>query len=169
MVRIRTEGKERPNLFIKFTCDAKDKETKANILDFQRVLGLNPAAEKHLIGFGSMQVNDTTISFQTFPLAQVLSSIAGRMDMPDEDVASHRASPGGFADGGDGIFDRVMVRSSRTKPTNAFAAIRYRDNWFWVDDGDLVAKRVFSFVMLAFTMMDKTEQNPTLQLTLPTQ
>jgi hypothetical protein len=61
------------------------------------------------------------------------------------------------------------VKSSPNRPDRAFASIRYRDNWFWIDDCDLRTKRVFSFIMLAFTMLEDEQSASPLQLTIPAQ
>ena len=33
-------------------------------------------------------------------------------------------------------------------------SVYYRNNWFWIDDGDLRSKRAFAQLMQLFTMTD---------------
>lgn len=157
-----------PELFLKIESNRKSERVTAVHRELREVLGLEETPNAYPIGFGSIAGNGQTIMLQTFSLAQMLAAVAARLDAPGEDIANHKAIPGRNT-GNSGPFDRIMVHSSPTKPPNAFVSVEYRGNWFWVDDHDLVTKRVFSFIMLAFTLMDKGEQDSQLQLTVPTQ
>lgn len=157
-----------PRLRLKIVARKGEEKVGKLRRELQKVIGLDGDTDEYRIGFGSTVINDNTIMLQTYSLAQMLASVAGRMEVPEEDVASHKAVAGRqIAE--NGLFDRLMVHSSASKPQDAFAMVEYRGNWFWVDDHDLVTKRVFSFIMLAFTLMDKGEQDSQLQLTVPTQ
>ena len=48
----------------------------------------------------------------------------------------------------------MTIHTAQTKPKESYAAVHYHGHWFWVDDRDLTTKRVFSFLMLAFTLME---------------
>ncbi|NDY55505.1 hypothetical protein G3N56_01935 [Desulfovibrio sulfodismutans] len=64
---------------------------------------------------------------------------------------------------------RMAVHSGGVKPLDAFAAISFHGHWFWVDGCDLLTKRVFSFLMLAFTLMEEKGDTQPPQLTIPVQ
>ena len=48
----------------------------------------------------------------------------------------------------------IRVQSGPDKPENAFTAVKYEDNWFWIEKGDLHSKRTFSFLMLLFSLTE---------------
>ena len=48
----------------------------------------------------------------------------------------------------------VRIHSGKDKPAAAFAAVRYRDHWFWIDDGDWQTKRALTAVMFFFTLAE---------------
>ena len=48
----------------------------------------------------------------------------------------------------------VRIHSGKEKPADAFAAVRYRDYWFWIDDGDWQTKRALTAVMFFFTLAE---------------
>ncbi|WP_320171218.1 hypothetical protein [Maridesulfovibrio sp.] len=146
-----------------------DTKTAAQARELKTLLGLDSKSDSYAIGFGSSKVDDQSIILQTYSLAQVLASVSGRVDMPADDLASHRAAPGMPASGNGGLFKKAMVMSGKKEPEGAFVSVKFRDSWFWVDDHDLLTKKIFSFMMLAFTLMDKGQQETQLQLTLPTQ
>ena len=61
----------------------------------------------------------------------------------------------------------IEIHSSKTNPPHAFVAVPYNDHWFWIDRRDLKSKKVFSFMMLLFTLAD-TGETPALPLiTIP--
>jgi len=62
--------------------------------------------------------------------------------------------------------DRPLIRivSSGSPPGNSYATVRYRDTWYWIDDGDYASKRVFTFLMIFFSLAETgvTPQAPVL-------
>lgn len=46
------------------------------------------------------------------------------------------------------------IRNSRAKEADAFVAVPYHGYWFWIDDRDLPSKRMFSFIMFIFTLVE---------------
>ena len=63
----------------------------------------------------------------------------------------------------------VEIHSSKSKPAEAFVTVNYRNHWFWIDDRDLKSKRVFSFMMMLFTLADTGEKEPLPLITIPAQ
>ena len=59
--------------------------------------------------------------------------------------------------------------ASKDKPTDAFAAVEYRNHWFWVDDRDWRTKRAFSSIMFLFTMIDSGAGDKLPLITIPAQ
>ena len=63
----------------------------------------------------------------------------------------------------------MRIRSSKEVPGDAFVSVYYRDTWFYIDDRDLATKRVFSFMMMLFTLADTGEKEPLPLITIPAQ
>ena len=63
----------------------------------------------------------------------------------------------------------VRIHCGKDKPASAFAAVRYRDYWFWVENGDFITKRAPTVVMFIFTLSEtgNTEKLPL--VTIPAQ
>jgi hypothetical protein len=157
-----------PELFLCFDAN-RSPETAARVRELKELLGLDPGADRYALAPAPKPGDRKVISLQTYSLAQILAAVAARVEMPPEDVAARIATPGiARASAGESL-DRIMVRSSDREPEDAFAALRYRGSWFWVDDHNLVAKRVFSFIMLAFTLLEDENRGSPLQLTIPAQ
>ena len=45
----------------------------------------------------------------------------------------------------------------------------YRGYWFWIDDRDMASKRLFSFLMFLFTLVETGGKETAPVLTIPTQ
>ena len=58
---------------------------------------------------------------------------------------------------------------AKNRPTDTFAAVHYRDYWFWVDDGDWKTKRAFTAVMFFFTLAETGGSEKLPLITIPAQ
>ena len=63
----------------------------------------------------------------------------------------------------------VRIHSGQEKPADAYAAVQYRDHWFWVDDGDWKTKRALTAVMFFFTLADTGVAERLPLVTIPAQ
>jgi hypothetical protein len=63
----------------------------------------------------------------------------------------------------------LRVSSAAERPREAFAAVRYRDHWFSIDDRDIPSKRMFTFLMFIFTLVETGGKEGAPVLTIPTQ
>jgi hypothetical protein len=63
----------------------------------------------------------------------------------------------------------VQLHSSKEKPADAFAAVHYRDHWFWVDDRDWRTKRALTAVMFFFTLAESGSTEKLPLITIPAQ
>ena len=63
----------------------------------------------------------------------------------------------------------LRVHSGPDKPADAYVAVPYEGEWFWIAGDDWRSKRTFAFVMFMFTLSDtgQTEQLP--MITIPAQ
>ena len=64
---------------------------------------------------------------------------------------------------------KVRIHSGKNKPAGAFAAVHYRDHWFWVDDGDWQTKRAMSAIMFFFTLAETGSSDKLPLITIPAQ
>jgi hypothetical protein len=61
----------------------------------------------------------------------------------------------------------MHIQSSGERPSDAFAAVPYRNRWFWIDDRDLSSKRMFMFLSV-FSALAETGTAPQIPLiTIP--
>jgi hypothetical protein len=88
-----------------------------------------------------------------------MAELAAGIDVPEQDLLEGRATPRDLSPAGAAVAPLVRIRSGSDRPLDAYAAVRYRDHWFWVDDRDLGSKRMFMFLMI-FSSLAETGAVP---------
>jgi len=156
-----TVGDKTPILF--FRRDLPD-ETLKDILYVRETLELDPEAVNLTLRFGAVQANDRELAILTRSMLEVLVAISIGVDVPPEDVEMNRATP---APTGPGFDPLIRIRSGEEKPEDAFVTIPYRNRWFWIEDTDLDSKRIFTFLIILFTLAETGESAPAPIVTIP--
>ena len=128
-------------------------ETVQNVADVKRLLRLNPEAAEIRITYGADMLSDKEIALHTRSGYQVLVELASQVAVPVEHVTEHRTYGQGPA-APEGTASLISIRSGTERPADTFAQVRYRDHWYWVDDRDLLSKRVFTFLTVLFTLSE---------------
>ncbi|MBI5520612.1 MAG: hypothetical protein HY916_11220 [Desulfovibrio sp.] len=145
------------------------EDTAAQVAELKALLGLDPARNSFRVVDGHSNDEPGEIAVNCYSILQILTSLAIRVDVPEEDIKAGRATPGLQAEPGRLNPLGARIRSGGEAPERAFASVRFRDRWFWVDDSDMSTKRLFSFILMAFTLTDETRHESQVQLTVPAQ
>jgi hypothetical protein len=145
-------------------------EVMADSRELRGLLGLDPEATTFKLVFGATASNDKEVAMQTRSIIQLMQTMASQVEIPQEDLADHRVTPGWESVEGDAEATRMIrIHSSKGSPSDAFVSVNYRDRWFWIDDRDLKTKRAFSFMMMLFTLADTGERENLPLVTIPAQ
>jgi hypothetical protein len=169
-MKIVQDKDKRETKMITFRSQSVPSELLRDIMEFRKLMGMDPDATEFQLVFGASASSDREVAMQTRSLLHILGLIAARADVPAEDIQSGRAAPGiGSVAENSVPQPSLRIRASEEKPKDAFVAVEYRDHWFWIDDRDLVSKRDFSFMMLLFTLADTGEKESLPLITIPAQ
>ena len=137
--------------------------------EVRRLLNLPPDQQKFVLTYSPVRGAEGELAVNSRSLLQVMAAFASYLDVPEEHLQEHRASPS-FEHAGDGTRqDSVQIHSGKEKPDHAFAAVYYRDHWFWIDDSDLRTKRALTAVMFFFTLADTGTNEKLPLITIPAQ
>ncbi len=145
------------------------KELERQVLFFLELLGLNPDSKEFSLVYGSSAANDREIAMLTRSMLEIIVEISQYVRVPESHVLENRASRGNYT-GSTSIDEKrskVLIKSSKEKPDDAFLAIEYRDYWFFIEDTDYRSKRLFSFLLFLFTLAESGSQGLSPVLTLP--
>ncbi len=63
--------------------------------------------------------------------------------------------------------DLLDVRYSRSRPAGAFLAVKHRDGWFYIADGDVGSKDAFALLKIIFALQSKAPSGGQPVLTIP--
>jgi hypothetical protein len=121
--------------------------------------------------YGSLAANDTQIAMLSRSILEVLIDLSSVITVPEVHVADRRVSPTAEPERGPSGPIRPLIRigSSPERPADAFLAVPYRGYWFWIDDRDMGSKRLFTFLMFIFTLVETGGKEGAPVLTIPTQ
>ena len=90
------------------------------------------------------------------PMLAVMNEIAADIDVPADHVSAGRtfANALGGPDRDRPDLPQISIHSGAEAPGDAFAAVRYRDAWYWISDGDFRSKRGLTSLLLFFSLAD---------------
>lgn len=169
-IRIQETEDGRQTILISFRKKNIDPAVAAEMKTVREILGLNLESQEHEVVYGAIPKDDQEIAMLSRSMLEVLEELASCIEVPDVHVAEKRAAPT-FADDTDmagSVPPLVRVQSDGEEPADAFAAVSYRDHWFWIDDKDFRSKKMFSFLMFLFTLAETGTPQQAPVLTIPT-
>jgi hypothetical protein len=136
------------------------------------ILNLDPEAKEFTVVFGAVPSNNKEIAMVTRSIFEVLLDIASTIAVPETHVTERRVTSTPEGDlGPHGTIApliRITSSSSPEKPGDAFVAIPYRGQWFWINDRDPASKNLFSFILLLFTFVETGSKDIVPVLSIPT-
>ena len=102
-------------------------------------------------------------------MLQIMAAFSTCLDVPEQHVKDHSAVPALENSARDTQTDQVRIHSGRDKPAKTFAAVHYRDHWFWICDGDWQTKRALTAIMFFFTLAETAGKEHLPLITIPAQ
>jgi hypothetical protein len=169
-LRVVQDAQKRETSLLAFRSGDITPETLDDIHELRRLLRLDPDAGEFKLVFGATATNDKEVAVLTRSILHLMQTLASQIEVPPEDLARTRAVPGWESvSDKPGATRLVNIRSSKSRPAEAFVAIDYRGHWFWIDDSDLKSKRVFAFMMMLFTLAETGEKENLPLITIPAQ
>ena len=61
----------------------------------------------------------------------------------------------------------MHIRSGAEAPADAYAAVTYKGHWYWIDDTDIASKRIFTFLMILFSLAETGQAAAAPVVTVP--
>jgi hypothetical protein len=113
--------------------------------------------------------NDKEIALLTRSVLEILTDLSSYTDVPAANVEQKRTFPSPAPEivNGAPVPPLMRILSSPQRPDDAFAAVPYGQNWYWIDDKDFASKRLFTFIMFLFTLTDTGDKQGAPIITVP--
>ena len=138
-------------------------------VEIRRLLKLAPDQQKFVLAYSPVRGADHELAVNSRSMIQIMAAFSTCLDLPEAHVKDHSAAPTVANSAQDSRGDKIRIRSGRAKPANAFAAVHYRDHWFWIDDSDWHTKRALTAVMFFFTLAENASKENLPLITIPAQ
>jgi hypothetical protein len=136
--------------------------------EFRTALGLDPTQNKFRITARATGLQPDEISIQTRSLLATMLFLSKGVDVPKTDLTAGRAlSVTTELENPPTPLVPLHVQTSPTSPEQAFVAVQYRGDWFYVDDSDLRSQRTFTLLMFLFELQAPAGGGAAPLLTLP--
>ena len=134
-----------------------------------RLLKLPAEQQKYVLTYSPVRGADHELTVNSRSMLQIMQAFASYLDVPGAHLKERSAVPSFENSSAESRQQPVRIHSGRDKPANAFAAVRYRDHWFWIDDSDWQTKRALTAVMFFFTLAETGGSGALPLITIPAQ
>lgn len=150
--------------------EKRDEKIDQDISENRKTLGLSADVYEFRVVYGAIPSDDKEIAILSRSVLEIIVDLASTIEVPSVHVNEHRVNPAFVEMTAQGapIAPLIRIQSSQEKPPDAYVSIPFRDHWFWIDDKDLPSKRMFSFLMFVFTLVEKEEKVGAPIITIPT-
>jgi hypothetical protein len=165
---IKTEFGEEDRQTVRFS-KSLTPELMGQAGELKLLLGLNPDLnEFHVTDRITGRAGDE-ILIQTRSLLSILSFLGMGMDVPTADAEENRilVTPD-FLQTVIESRGPMRIRTQEERPEDSFAAVKFRNQWFYIDETDHLSKRTFSTVQLLFELLAPAGGGVAPLLSLPT-
>ncbi|MBE9581343.1 MAG: hypothetical protein IMF18_06965 [Proteobacteria bacterium] len=164
-MRVKSTGQDERVVMFFRTEDADEIFQEANLA--RQILGLNPDAAEFRVVYGAIAMDDREMAMLTRSMLQIMIELGSYIEVPAKDVNEGRVQ-GFAAEEVSDIPPLIRVHSGASRPEEAFVAVPYRDNWFWIEDTDIPSKRILSFLMMLFSLTETGDRGQAPIITVPT-
>jgi len=150
--------------------ERRDPAIEPLAMEVRKILGLDTHVHDFHVVYGAIPRNDKEIAILTRSLLEVIVDLSADIEVPAVHVGEKRVGPTHVEDAAAGaeILPLIRIQSSSGKPGDAYVSVPYRNSYFWIDDRDLMSKKIFSFLMFVFTLAETGDKGITPIVTVPT-
>jgi len=149
-----------------------DALSRPEYQEITQILGLKPDIRIYPVTESVRGGTAESINLRFRSFSGVMYFLSNSVDVPEADVAAGRVTVTRDAAGNEFDWHRVTenlmrIHSSSTPPENAAVSVRYRNNWFYIDDSDLDSKSTFSLLGAVFSLQAGDAKGIAPVLTIP--
>ena len=137
--------------------------------EVRRLLKLPADQTRFTLVYSPVRGAENQLAVSSRSMLQIMGAFASYLDVPEAHLKDHIALPAFEHATPEGVQNVVQIHSGKDQPLNPFAAVSYRDHWFWIDDGDLQTKRALTAVVYFFTLADTGAKDNLPLITIPAQ
>jgi hypothetical protein len=152
-----------------FRRDDASADLVEKMAEIRRLLKLAPDQQQFVLAYSPVRESDKELTVNSRSMVQIMAAFSTYMDVPEAHLKDHSAVPAFENAASESRRTTVRIHCGASKPAATFAAVRYRDYWFWIDQGDWQTKRALTAVMFFFTLGETTGDEKLPLITIPAQ
>lgn len=168
-MRVEEDKAKGSTALLFFRRDDVTSDIAEKAAELRRLLKLPGEQQKYLLTYSPVRGAENELAVNSRSMLQIMQAFASYLDVPAAHLKDHRALPAFENAAPESRFDRVRIHSGKDKPPDAFAAVHYREHWFWIDDADVQTKRALTAVMFFFTLAETGSPEKLPLITIPAQ
>ena len=165
-VRIERGGKAEAGTVIFFREDRIHPQVLAKIDEVRTLLHLTPGRFEYRLVESPLRGDAGEFTVATRSLLQVMAALSLGVEVPPHHLQRRLAPP--VAPEIIGETPPLHVLSGPIRPDDAFVAVSYQGEWYWVANDDWRSKRTFSSILFLLTLADTSGKGLPV-LTIPAQ
>jgi hypothetical protein len=162
-------GPKAPTAVLFIRRDDLSPELQAKSAEVRRLFRLPPDRQSYELVYSPMRGAEGELTVNSRSIFQIMSALSSYVETPEDAPARRQANVSPDAATAERLRTVLRIRSGDEKPANAYAAVRYRGHWFWIDDDDAPTKRALGAVILLFTLADTGPAERLPLITIPAQ
>jgi len=153
-----------------FRHDDVPLEIAEKVGEIRRLLKLAADPQKFTLLYSPVRGAENELAVNIRSMLQIMMAFASYLEVPEAHLKDQSAWPSPETSlTAENRRHNVRIYSGKNKPAGAFAAVRYRDYWFWIDNGDRQTKRALTVVMFFFTLAETESPQKLPLITIPVQ
>ena len=165
---VRTKDEKETTVLLIYRQDLS-AELKASLKELEQLLGLQPGSRELMVTYGVMPEAKNEIALQTLSMLQIMVNLSLGIEVPQKHIEDGLTIPTLYrtAEELKEMGQRIKIHAAVDKPEQPFVCVKYKDHWFWIDDGDFYSKRVFTFMMIMFSLTESGSKQGLPLVTIP--
>jgi len=144
--------------------DSQARETGSRA---RQLLGLDAAIDEFEITYGLAPQNGREVAILSRSMLELLLELGAGVDLPAGRANTGRVIPDRQQAGGAPPTTLVHIRSGAQAPADAYAAVAYKGNWYWIDDTDVASKSTFTFLLILSSLAETGQSVAAPVVTVP--
>jgi hypothetical protein len=128
---------------------------------------LDQSLNEFRLVFGNRTESISEIVVQSRSLLQIMQALAQQIEVPKEDEPGATQPKMNPTPSAQVVQRRFKVRVGSSRPARSYTSVKYRGNWYWIEDNDLDSKRIFALMILLFSFGDSKPEEALPVLTIP--
>ena len=168
-LRVVKGDEEKKTTVIMLYREAAPPEITEALAELDKLLGLRSHSQELKVSYGVIPETDQELAILSRSMLQIMIALSLEIDVPPEHIEEGMTIPSRIVHPAKGANagKLINIHTSPDKPENSFVAVEYEDFWYWIEKRDFYSKRVFTFLMILFSLTESGGKQGLPLVTIP--